>query len=465
MHREFGLEGRAADVYDQYAEARTWVGGGRTLFNAAPHIASSGLDGAFPYTTSLVGKYLSTAWYQMQQIVNAGNRSMSTGQTPVDYNYHVGHIKDLNKRGGPGHFVRAELSFAKMVQTFTMPEEDRTYRNTDQPYGWPTAQVHPANVLGPARFDLEAGNNPALVAAVYEAVLAGLMTRWEQLPPSGVELMTDTDGDGAYCDEGGMGFAGPDYLGPGADGVSDGTEGALNDKACSDSWSYLDTVGNQNPIAQNKDPQAWYWSVSAFRDLGVSEPALDRMIDYGETLWPSGDWDALRGDIPDVQNHVTLQQGWNTVALPLGSLRAPLSELFGTTPEVTVVKDVDGNVFAPAYGVDGLQEWDATRAYEVYVTGDVDLPLPYLLPDPSSIEIPLRSGWNLLPYLPHVSMPIERALSSVWEHVEYVMDSEGEIFRPGSTDEAERTLSVLQPYHGYLIHITQDTLLRFPTDS
>ena len=63
-------------------------------------------------------------------------------------------------------------------------------------------------------------------------------------------------------------------------------------------------------------------------------------------------------------------------------------------------------------------------------------------------------------------MPIEQALASVWEHVEYVTDNKGGVFRPGSTDRGRPdALSVLRPYQGYLIHVTRDVLLRFPPDS
>lgn len=459
VHREFGLEDRAATVYDGYAEPLTWAGGSRTLFNAAPHISAP--DAEFLFTNKAVGKYQSTVWYQAQIVVNGGNRAMSGSQNPTDWNYHLPHINDLHGTGGPGHFARAMVSFAKMVQLFTMPEEDRTYRNVRQAYNWPTDQIHIGRVLQPAEYDTEI-NDPALVAAMYDAVLAGLMTRYEQLPPLGIQRIADSDGDGAYCDEGGGGFQGPDYLAAGMDGVSNGTEGGAREKACSDSWEYQNPEASV-PIATKKYPQVWYWSVPRFRELGVSEATLTRVINYGKSLWPSGDWDALRVEIPNAAEHVTLQQGWNTLALPLGVLRAPLPDLFGATPQVTVIKDVDGNVYAPVYSVEGLQEWEVTRAYEVFVTETVDLPLPPLLPDPSSVEIPLRSGWNLLPYLPRVSMPIEQALSSVWEHVEYVTDSEGGVYRSGSTAEADRTLSVLRPYRGYLVHVSQDALLRFPS--
>ena len=264
-----------------------------------------------------------------------------------------------------------------MVQTFTMPEGDRGYRNVVQPYNWAVSQVHPGRILGPARYDLETGDSPALVAAVYDAVLAGLMTRYEQVPPAGLEQENGLGRGRGVLRRARSGVPGP-RLPRYRDGRRLGRHGRVHagERACSDSWGWVETALQQNAIADGRLPQAWYWAVPTFRTLGVSEATLTRMIDYGETLWPSGDWNALRVEVPDVAEHVTLQQGWNTLALPLGVPRAPLPDLFGATPQVTVIKDVDGNVYAPVYSVGGLQEWDVTRAYEVFVTEDVDLPLP-----------------------------------------------------------------------------------------
>lgn len=38
----------------------------------------------------------------------------------------------------------------------------------------------------------------------------------------------------------------------------------------------------------------WYTLIPRFRADGVDEEVLERMIGWGEQMWPNGDWDAIR---------------------------------------------------------------------------------------------------------------------------------------------------------------------------
>jgi len=39
---------------------------------------------------------------------------------------------------------------------------------------------------------------------------------------------------------------------------------------------------------------AWFTVIPAFRDAGVDETVLQRMIGWAERMWPDGDWDRVR---------------------------------------------------------------------------------------------------------------------------------------------------------------------------
>ena len=113
--QEFELEGLAPQVFKK-GEARSWMSTRRNVFEIAPHRSASG-GVKFPHQSVLVGKYQSTAWYQLQLTLNAGNGDGST-LWPNDWNYQPNHIKGLWDKGGPAHPLRYLASHTKMYQQF-----------------------------------------------------------------------------------------------------------------------------------------------------------------------------------------------------------------------------------------------------------------------------------------------------------------------------------------------------------
>ena len=80
-HTRFNLEDKAPLLYP-YGEARSWLGKRRAVFEMAPH--RSGNDAkTFRHLTRAEGSYASHAWYQLQVILNAGNRNPTTTRRPT----------------------------------------------------------------------------------------------------------------------------------------------------------------------------------------------------------------------------------------------------------------------------------------------------------------------------------------------------------------------------------------------
>lgn len=58
---------------------------------------------------------------------------------------------------------------------------------------------------------------------------------------------------------------------------------------------YIDGVASHH--LHGKDGRwvdGWYSMIPEFRADGVDEAVLERMITWGEKMWPDGDWDAVR---------------------------------------------------------------------------------------------------------------------------------------------------------------------------
>jgi len=76
--------------------------------------------------------------------------------------------------------------------------------------------------------------------------------------------------------------------------------GEHNDK----SWDPADHVPTPFPIEDvivkvefdGYRADGWITMIPEFRNQGVSENVLNRLISWGERMWPLGDWDSLRVD-------------------------------------------------------------------------------------------------------------------------------------------------------------------------
>jgi len=262
LQQRHDLSARARDVYgDATGEPRSWIAGGRTVFDLAPHI-SADCCGRFQYQPLLAGKYESTAWYHLQFLVQSGNGE--TGAiNPVDWNYHPGHINGLNKGhvNGPAHPLRQTQAFAKMLQQYSRGRDlDRFY----------VRQIHPGR-YGPNGKNSRPFDNmtdASLRADLYQALLGALMDKIDSHTLD--EWQAKRQADLA---------AGRDRLKP-ADHVP----------------VIIDDASLGAALHRGRWVDGWYTVVPRFRAAGVEEPVLERMIAWGEQMWPEGDWDAIRDD-------------------------------------------------------------------------------------------------------------------------------------------------------------------------
>ena len=282
VHTRFGLEDAAPDLYP-YGEVRSWLGSERGVFNMASH--RSGNDSVFfRHLDRGEASYISHAWYQLQVILNAGNRNPQNHRPP-DWKYQMNWLWANARDNDVPSTLRYVQTLIKMQQNLDMRPP------VDQPGGAPSVPEHypfredrgpepngwwTTTHVGPQRFVSIGGSffniseNQPRIWSDMDSWNAGLRERLQsQLLRTYLDKTLTYDVSEFRRGEGQVNVSPADRV-PTAYGGS----GRVGDS----------TV----------DHDQVYRSVPMMREFGMSETQIARLIDWGERMWPAGDWDALR---------------------------------------------------------------------------------------------------------------------------------------------------------------------------
>ena len=278
LHQEFGLEDAAPDLYP-FGEARSWLGHQRGPFDLAPHrIGNDSFQ--FLHLTRAESSYLNTAWYQLQVVVNAGNRNPQNHRPP-DWKYQMNHLFAAMRENDTTGGVRYLQTLIKMQQNLDMraptgaplPPEHMPFltdRGPTQNGWWATTHVAPWRFasIGGSFWNNEAGR--AEIWDEFDAIRPGLRERLQSHM-----LRQWLDKTETYA---------PDEF-PRGD-----TQNALSPAdSIPEPWT-----GQFNITNSTMDHNGVYRAIQFLREDGVSETQLERLRLWGQTMWPDGDWDALR---------------------------------------------------------------------------------------------------------------------------------------------------------------------------
>ena len=260
--QEYGLEDQGHELRGPDARDRQWLVDARSVFDLSPHRTATFNNYALEHQDRLTGKYFSTAWYELQVVLNDGVGYSRRTLHPVDWNYQPSHIDNLHLHvPGPAHPLRLAATVATML-------EARAHRTpTSGPWGMKQmlpARYAPGQTQGLVFDTLP----PALRGDVYDGLLAATMDLFERQ----------------------------------AIGDWERTDPAAPHRRTSDHQieppSYrvqpFDPADMSREVSRGRWADAWYVMVPLFRDAGASEATLARVIDWGALAWPLNDWDALR---------------------------------------------------------------------------------------------------------------------------------------------------------------------------
>lgn len=318
---EFALQIPAVVNPHEYAplpsrllEPRGWPT--NDVFNASPNILHiPPYNGVGITGSGVVSQYFSSAWYQLQLILNS-NRWDGGGQRPQDWPYVWGKLKDLclgdpnnAQHPSPGSNYPEGARWALfMMKAGQITDNGKGPDDIDE--GWRPGHSYMVAQMAEPGFSRIVSDIAASGqwGALAQAMIQGWYNKTASYP---YEQYTYTSNSEA--------------------GIQ---------------------VADRNEVpTQNFDASPWHdledktWAmIPAYRGIGVSETLLDQIITWSQGMWPNGAWDLLRtGTVAPyiiINNGIPLNpkdsNGNPTIPLPAG-VNIPIdisAAYFATAPPV-----------------------------------------------------------------------------------------------------------------------------------
>ena len=161
---------------------------------------------------------------------------------------------------------------------------------------------------------------------------------------------------------------------------------------------------------------------------------------------------------PLTQQTLTFEAGWNRVSTYIVPDEADMETLFADIVDVlSIVKNGDGGVYWPEFGVNQIGDWDSTQGYQVHVTETVTLTIQGAQLRAASIA--LDAGWTDIPFLRTEPMAIETALASLGDTIVIVKNNHGQVYWP---EFGVNGIGQMQPGQGYQIYLSAPATLTYP---
>ena len=151
---------------------------------------------------------------------------------------------------------------------------------------------------------------------------------------------------------------------------------------------------------------------------------------------------------------IPLVAGWNLISSPIKPRWSEMENIFKpqvATNHLTLVKDKNGLAYWPGINLNQLPYWNIEEAYWVYMyTVETNLAIQGTSIDIAKNSIPLRAGWNLIPYWGTKTTPIATALAElVIADPNILVKSGDNLYWPSA---GWNTISNMLPGKGYELH-------------
>ncbi len=236
------------------SEARGWYADGRNVFDRPPHFTGT-RDRAYLNQSAMQGIFESNQWYHLNMILNPGYRVDQPSHFAYTYS-HVELLHEFSKQPQGFRFWATMIKQRQLQTTGKYGVEEGLDLRTAQPYIY----------YGTARGTTSTRTQGA-VGATYWKYLAQVMVE-------------DLAGDARNAN-----WSQHWSKASGNSKVQSPSSPSSDFRTCSG------TCGFELGDEQGSNT---YKVIPELRRIGVQESALDKLIDWSKTMWPNGNWEALR---------------------------------------------------------------------------------------------------------------------------------------------------------------------------
>ena len=274
MH-QYQLEGVTDKLY-KHGEKRGWFGAERNVFEMAPHRIANN-SSYFKHTSEAKGAYLSNAWYQLQLVLNAGQRDPQIW-FPQDW-FYTGNWLALNSRRNEvnmsNFFVSNHLKMMQNLDT-TGPDDTGEDYGPGQK-GWWISFTHPwrleSRLQGTDGFPLNQIDEyeSGLRRKVANAFLRNWMDKMYSYDIDELPRQSDVNKAGGDL------YEHKDYV--------------VDRYIPNQGYCYYSC-----PSDGGQNARDFYRMMLKYRDLGVDKDLRGEIIDWLKAVWPNpqNKWDDLR---------------------------------------------------------------------------------------------------------------------------------------------------------------------------
>jgi hypothetical protein len=191
----------------------------------------------------------------------------------------------------------------------------------------------------------------------------------------------------------------------------------------------------------------------------AGQSVIGKALNTQNTLY-AGFWKDFKLPVQIIE----LEFGWNMISTYLNPSKPAMEDIWADIlNEVLIVKDNNGNVFIPSFGINTIGNWDPLQAYQVYMNSNVTLKIEGTLIKYSDTPLHLLSGWNMAAYIKNTQMNIETALASLTDENNLVIakNNDGFVYIP---EYEVNTIGEMLPGQGYQIYLNNNCDLIYPVN-
>ena len=150
---------------------------------------------------------------------------------------------------------------------------------------------------------------------------------------------------------------------------------------------------------------------------------------------------------------ITLESGWSLFSTYIMPEDNNLESIFSNIiNDVIIIKDENGNVYWPEFGLNSIGNLNIGDAYQIKMNNNNTLILTGTESN-CNTNINLNTGWNFIGYLNPNSYNIEDQFSTIVEELIIIKDSNGNVYWPLY---GINTIVTLNPGEGYQIKLNTD---------